>query len=118
MILNPNKTKALGVSRSMTVNPPHENLVLSGVSICASPIYILEVKFDSRHTFEDHVHGIISCVSERIGILRLVKPAIVACFEVGEACRSLCIVLRCGGLLLNVILSFLSTRCIRGQALP
>ena len=33
MILNPNKTKALVVSRSRTVNPPHGVLVLSGVSI-------------------------------------------------------------------------------------
>ena len=33
MILNPNKTKALVVSRSRTVNPPHGDLVLSGVSI-------------------------------------------------------------------------------------
>ena len=32
-ILNPDKTKALVVSRSMTVNPPHGDLVLSGVSI-------------------------------------------------------------------------------------
>ena len=33
MILNPNKTKALVVSRSRTVNPPHGYLVLSWVSI-------------------------------------------------------------------------------------
>ena len=37
MILNPNKTKALVVSRSSTVNPPHGDLVLSGVSICFCP---------------------------------------------------------------------------------
>ena len=36
MILNPNKTKALVVSRSRTVNPPHGDLVFSGVSICTS----------------------------------------------------------------------------------
>ena len=30
MILNPNKTKALVVSRSCAVNPPHGDLVLSG----------------------------------------------------------------------------------------
>ena len=35
MILNPNKTKALAVSGSGTVNPPHGDLVLSGVSIRA-----------------------------------------------------------------------------------
>ena len=37
MILNNNKTKALMVSRSRTVNPPNDDLVLSGISICASP---------------------------------------------------------------------------------
>ena len=46
MILNPNKTKALMVSRYRTVNPLHGDLVLSGVSICStSPnLYILGVK--------------------------------------------------------------------------
>ena len=34
LILNPNKTKALVVSRSRIVNPLHEDLVLSGVFIC------------------------------------------------------------------------------------
>ena len=33
MIPNPNKTKALVVSRSRTVSPPHGDLVLSGVSV-------------------------------------------------------------------------------------
>ena len=35
------------------------------------------MKFDSRLTFEDHVHCIVSCVSQRIGILRLVKLVFV-----------------------------------------
>ena len=52
MILNHNKTKVLVVIRSRTVNPPHGNLVLSGVSICASPnLDNLGVKFNSRPTF-------------------------------------------------------------------
>ena len=37
MILNSNEIKALIVSRSRTVNPPHGDLVLSGVSIFGSP---------------------------------------------------------------------------------
>ena len=54
------------------MNPLHDDLVLSGVFICASPnLDILGVKFDSRHTFGDHVRGIVSRVSQRIGILRL-----------------------------------------------
>ena len=77
MILNPNKTKAL-VSRSRTVSPPHGDLILSGVSIRASPnLDILGVKFDRKLIFEDHVRGIVSGVSQRIGILRLVKRIFV-----------------------------------------
>ena len=37
MILNPNKTKALVVSRSKTMCPSHGDLVLSGVYIPSSP---------------------------------------------------------------------------------
>ena len=49
-----------------------------GLVICASPILdILSVKFDSRLTFEDHVHGIVSRVSQRICIFRLVKHVFV-----------------------------------------
>ena len=78
MILNPNKTKALVISRSRTVNHPHGNLVLSGVSIRASPnLDIIGVKFDSKRTFEDHVRGIVCRVSRRIGMLRLMKRIFV-----------------------------------------
>ena len=74
MTLKHNKTKALVVSRFRTVNPPHVDLVLSGVFICASPkLDILDIMFDSKLTFEDHVRDIVSRVSQRIGILRLVK---------------------------------------------
>ena len=78
MILNPNKTKALVVSRSRIVSLPHGDLVLSGVSIRTSPyLDILGVKFDSKLTFEDHVRSIVSRVSQRIGILMLVKRIFV-----------------------------------------
>ena len=78
MLLNPNKTKVVVVSRSNTVRPPHVDLVLSGVFIRASPnLDILGVKFDSKLTFEDHVRGVVSRVSERIFILRLVKRIFV-----------------------------------------
>ena len=74
MILNPNKTKALVVSRFRTVHPSHDDLVMAGVSNHASPnLDMLGVKFDSKLTFEDHVRGIVSRVSQRIGILKLVK---------------------------------------------
>ena len=75
IIMNPNETRALVVScRSRTVNHPHGDLAFSGVSIRASiTLDILGLKFDSMLTFEDHVRGIVFRVSQRIGILRLVK---------------------------------------------
>ena len=77
MILNPNKTKALVVSRSRTVNPPYGNLVLSGVSIPAGPnLDVLGVKFDSKLAFNFQrlcAWYCFPCLSQRIGILRLVK---------------------------------------------
>ena len=73
MILNPNKTKSLVVCRSRTVNPPHGDLVFSGVSICArNNLDIVIVKFYNRLTFEDHVRSIVSRVSLRICIFMLV----------------------------------------------
>ena len=72
MLLNFNKTKALVVSRSRTVSPPHGDFVLSGVSNGASSnLDILGMKFDSKLTFNDHVCGIVSRVPHRIGILSL-----------------------------------------------
>ena len=83
MILNPNKTKALVVSSTGTLLPV-VTLTLPMVtwswlgSICASlNLDILGVKFDSRLTFEDHARGIVSHVSQRIGILSLVKRVFV-----------------------------------------
>ena len=49
MILNPNKTTALVVSRSRTVSPRLGDLVLSGVFIRVSPnLDILGVKFNIK----------------------------------------------------------------------
>ena len=87
-ILNRYKSKALVVSKCRTVNPPHSDLVLSGVSIRASPnLGILDVKFDSKLTFQDHVRDITSRISQRIGILKLVKRIFV------DMCTS--VLLRC-----------------------
>ena len=121
MIMNPNKTKALVVSISKTVKNPYGDLVLSGVSIRASPnLYILGVKFDSKLIFEDHVRGNVSRVSKRIGILRLVNVYLwtpvcyfVAVFHLFSQSFIYSIVLRCGDQLQNVTFSFLSARCIR-----
>ena len=119
MIVNPNKIKALVVSRSRIVNPPHGDLVLSVVSICASPNFdILGVKFDNMLTFEYHVRGIVSRVTQRIGILRLVKRVFVDSSVLFRSCYAFVLpaLEYCSpvwGLLLNVIFSFSRARCIR-----
>ena len=87
MILKPNKTEALVVCRSRTVNPPHSDFVLSGVSIRANPnLDNLGVKFDRKLSFEDPVRGIVCSVSQRIGILRLAKRIFVDLSELLPSC--------------------------------
>ena len=104
---------------SRTANPPHGDLVLSGVLIRAGPnLDILGVKFDSKLTFEDHLCSMVFRVSRRIGILRLVNHVFVdtsvllRCYYAFFS-QSLRIVLGHEGQLLNVTYSFYSTRCIR-----
>ena len=60
------------------MNPPHGDMVFSGVSIRDSKnLDIISVKFDIKLTFKNHVLGIVSRVSQRIGTLRLVKHIFV-----------------------------------------
>ena len=110
---NHNNTKTSVVSRSRTVNPPHGDFVFSVVSIRASPnLNILDVKFDSKLTFENHVRGIVSLVSQKISILRLVKrifvdtSVLLRCYYAFVLPILEYIVLRCRGRLLNVTFSF------------
>ena len=82
-------TMALVVSRYRSVNPPRGDLVLSVVSIHGSlNIDILGVKFDSTNLyilgvkFDSNLPSKTMCVvlflvSQRIGILRLVKHVFV-----------------------------------------
>ena len=75
IILNPNKTTALVVSLSRTVNPPHGDLVLSGVSICASPnLDILGCSWQQAHLRWPCAWYCLSCLSKNWY------------FEVGEEC--------------------------------
>ena len=116
--MNPNKTKALFVSRSMTVNPPHYDFVFCGCSIRASPnIDILGAKFDCKLTFEDPVR-LLFLVSFRelvfwgwwnvyLWIPRCYFVAVMYLFP-----QSLSIALPCRDQLLYVTFSFSSARCI------
>ena len=71
MKLNANKTQSMIVSRSRTVYPNHRDLFINNVALttCGS-FKILGVLFDSKFTFEQHVHSISSSVAQKIGLLR------------------------------------------------
>ena len=120
MILNPDKTKASVVSRSRTVDPPHWWLGLVwGLNLRDSPnLDILGLKFDSRLTVEDLARGIVSRVSQRIGIFRFVKRVLVDTHVLLRCIYAfvLPILKYCSpvvGLLLNVVFGFSRARCIR-----
>ena len=115
IILNPNKIKALVVSRSRTVNSPMVTLSCLGFPFAIPRHSWLEV--DNKLTFEDHVCAIVSRVSQRICIFRLVKGVFVDTSVSFRYYYSFFLpiihVLWCGGLLLNVIFGFSSAWCIR-----
>ena len=70
-MLNPSKSISLVV-----------DLVLSAVFIRASlNLVIFGVKFDSKLIFEDHMRGIVSRVSEKNCILKLVQLVFVDTFK-------------------------------------
>ena len=118
MLLNPNKTKALVITRSRTVNNPHGGLVLSGIFIHASSnLNILGMKFDSKLDFKDKCWVLI-LVSLREFVfwgwwsVRLWAPPCYYIAIIHLYSQSLSIVHFCGGQLLNVTFSFSRARCI------
>ena len=71
MRLNPNKTQSMTVSRSRTVFPPHPDLLVGNTSLNFCEFFkILGVMFDSKFTFERHIHSISSSVAQKFGLLR------------------------------------------------
>ena len=71
MQLNPVKTKSITFSRSRTVHPEHPDLSLENVSIeNVANLKLLGILFDSKLTFESHLRGVTSVVSQKVGILR------------------------------------------------
>ena len=69
--LNASKTKTMIVSRSCTVHPQSPPLTIGGTVLEESgDLVILGVTFDSKMTFEKHLHSVSSVASQRLGILR------------------------------------------------
>ena len=78
------------------------------------------MKFDSKLTFEEHVLGILSCVSQRIGILRLVKHIFVDTSMLVHCYHAFVLTILeysspVWGQLLNVIFSFSSASVFGGS---
>ena len=71
MKLNESKTKTIIVSRSRTVHPKSPPLTIGGTVLKESDdLVILGVTFDSKMTFEKHLHSVFIAASQRLGILR------------------------------------------------
>ena len=71
MLLNPNKSHSLVVSRTRSQQLPHPPLILNGSVIQESKIVkLLGIHIDSKLTFEYHLRHISNNISQKIGIVR------------------------------------------------
>ena len=71
MKLNASKTKTMIVSRSCTMHPQSPPLTIGGTVLKEfDDLVILGVTFDSKMTFEKHLHSVSRAASKRFGILR------------------------------------------------
>ena len=72
MKLNASKTKTMIVSSSHTMHPQSPPLTIDGTVLKESDdLDILGVTFDSKLTFEKHLHSVSKATSQkRLGILR------------------------------------------------
>ena len=71
MKLNASKTKTMIVSRSRTMHPQSPALTIGGTVLKESDdLVILGVTFDSKMTFQKHLHSVSRAASQWLGILR------------------------------------------------
>ena len=70
MKLNASKTKTMIVSMSCTIHLQSPPLTIGGTVLKESDDVILGVTFDSKMTFEKHLHSVSRAASQRLGILR------------------------------------------------
>ena len=69
--LNASKTKTMIVPRSCTMHPQSPALTICRTVLKESvDLVILGVTFDSKMTFEKHLHSVSRAASQRLGILR------------------------------------------------
>ena len=71
MLLNPNKSHSLIVSRARNLLLPHPPLILNGLVIQESMnVKLLGIHIDSKLTFEYHLRHLSNNISQKIGIVR------------------------------------------------
>ena len=71
MKLNASKAKTMIVLRSRTMHPQSPPLIIGGTVLKESDdLVILGVTFDSKMTFEKHLHSVSRAASQRLCILR------------------------------------------------
>ena len=69
--MNASKTKTMIVLRSRTLHPQSPPLTIGGTILKESDdLVIFGVTFDSKMTFEKHLHSVSRAASQRLGILR------------------------------------------------
>ena len=72
MKLNAGKTKTMIVARARTMHPKSPPLTIGETMQNGSDdLVILGVPFDSKMTFEKHLHSVSRASSQRLGILRM-----------------------------------------------
>ena len=71
MKLNASNTKTMIVSRSRTIHPQSPTLTIGRTVLKESDhLVILGVTFDSKMTFEKHLHSVSRAASQWLGMLR------------------------------------------------
>ena len=71
MKLNPNNTQSTIANSSRAILLPNPGLLKSNSSLSTCESFkILGVTFDSKSTFEKHIHSIYASVAQKIGLLR------------------------------------------------
>ena len=71
MLVNPLKTKALGISRSRTLVPIFPNLVLNGTVVdSVTELKVLGVVLDTKLSFESYIRSMAASAFSKLRIMR------------------------------------------------
>ena len=101
MMVNPNKTRGMLISRFRTIEPLFLNLVIGdSVVEMVSELKILGPILDSKLAFERHVRAIAVSASKRVGIMRKTM-SVFRNVAIVDKCTFLGIPTYCAGVLFS-----------------